>query len=258
MSSDDEATTPNEPNELETTTESDAIDAGEHVETAPEPAQRAAGTSPAPAPAAKRGIDARTLGLAGAIAVAIVLVFMGGLAIGTHHDGRGMHGNEWGPRGGMDGARGGGPGQGSGPQGERGMRGGFGMQGGPGGGGGQQGGGMPGARGGMPGGGDGPGGRRMHGGGLGIVEKASSSQLTIATLAGPDEQLKVTLNDDTQVLTRGDAGPQDLEEAEANDIEQGDIVMVHAARPTADSSSDDAASTKVTADAIIIVRAAND
>ena len=230
------------------TTESPKVDA-EPV--TPAPVAPDAATEPAPAapavpttPAGRPPVDRRSLGL-GALAVgARVLAFLLGVAAGGHHgeggrsekrDGRGP----FAPGGGgeIEGGRGfhgGGPGMQGGMQG--GMRGDM--------------------RGGMPGGGSGERGfmgRGGHGGGAGVVESASDDELTVAPLGGRIEELTVKLDDDTEVKVRGDDGADDLEDAEASDIDEGDIVMVLGAPGDVEDGDDEDAATTATIDAKAVV-----
>ena len=71
--------------------------------------------------------------------------------------------------------------------------------------------------------------RGARGGGLGVGEGVSGGTLTVAPLGGPGKEPTVLLDDDTDVYTRGDAGPMEMEEGDAGDIKQGAIVMIHGA-----------------------------
>jgi hypothetical protein len=208
----------------------------------PPPAEPAATpvTAAASAPAAR---DHRGMLVGAGVALVIVLAFVAGLAIGTGHDDdrreerlAAMYAAGGGP-GEQQGRRGGGPG---GMQGREG--------GGPGGTYGREGGG----RGEMGGPGGGP-----RGGVMGVVDSASDQELVVESLRG-GEQVTVTIDDDTRIVRQGDAGPGDIEEADASDIGEGDIVAVHAQRDGDAESDADDEDRQVAADAVMILRAGSE
>lgn len=163
------------------------------------------------------GLDGRTLAVAAAGFALVVLAFVAGLAVADHDrddderrgapmgrpddgDRRGGAGfGHRGERGGDLGPRGGGYGRGA-------------VEGGP--------------RGGA------------HGGGMGVVTEVSRSRLTFEPIHGDGsgEAVSVELDEDTTFLARGDAGPRDIEEVDADTITEGAIVMV---RTDHDDDSDD-------------------
>ena len=224
-------------------------------------------SSPVPHAGNSTGIDRRAAGFgAGAVAV-LVLVFVAGLMIGSDRDDDRARGSFAAARGGGQ-AGPGGPGghmqrgqgmQGKGGSGARGMQGrgmqGKGMQGRGMQGQGMQGQGMRGQ--GMQGKGMQGRGTGHRGGGMGVVTSVSDDRLEVESLrGGEDATFTVVLDDDTKVFTRGDAGPRDLEEADVDDIGEGDIVMVRGGERHEDA--DDAESDDRAAKAVMIVRAADE
>ncbi len=190
-------------------------------------------------------IDRRSAGIGLAAAAVLALVFAAGTAVGTGDDAH---------RGSLAAMRASGGAVGPGTQAGPGARG---VPGGP------RGGGMQGGRSGAQGGRGGMRGGRgegMHGGraggpgrGMGIVTSASDDELQVEPLrGGEDAAYTVKVDDDTKVFTRGDAGPRDLEEADVDDIDEGDIVLVRGGH------HDDAGDEADAAKAIMIVRAADE
>lgn len=211
------------------------MDTNEHETTELTPAA----DEPTKRPPNGNGFHRRTAAIVAGGIAALLVAFLLGVGTGKHHDG---HGDDRFERsgGGMPFGRGGDDGPGSRGRGPDGMRGG-----GPGD---KEGGrGMGGPGGGGPGGGPG-------GGTMGVVESTGDGTLTISALRGDSGTVKVTLSDDTEVSTRGDNGPEDIEDAKAGDIGKGDIVAVRADKDDADDDkADEGDDTTIAASHVIIL-----